>query len=380
MVLINKLTAIADAIRAKTGKEDTLTLDQMPLEIAGIQTGVELNFKVVGGTIQPTSPSENMIWVNTDVEITSWVFSATEPGSSDVMALSIISGSPWYLSAPQSLSTGDVLNFEIPENVSHTYEAINIADLTTGDEYFVRNSDGSACNAWVKGTKVSVVLSNDTNKLNGYGGNAKTAYIHSYGSYGITEGMVWIATGTTNTVEFNALKENGIMVYPMSAKQYVSGAWMDKIVKIYQGGAWAESAIPRTYIFKSGEGALVTTKSRSGRNSSVTLTQDSIAFYCGTGDTGTVIQTQNPISLTSFSKLKARAVCTSATSTSHPAQIGFATALAGDYTVKPDISHVVITADSVEREYSLPIPSGVESVYIGIYGMFNGNVYDLWLE
>ena len=79
MALINKLTAIADAIRAKTGKEDTLTLDQMPLEIAGIQTGVELNFKVVGGTIQPTSPSENTIWVNTSTTITSWVFSATQP-------------------------------------------------------------------------------------------------------------------------------------------------------------------------------------------------------------------------------------------------------------------------------------------------------------
>lgn len=277
MVLINKLTAIADAIRAKTGKEDTLTLDQMPLEIAGIQTGVELNFKVVGGTIQPTSPSENMIWVNTDVEISEWMFSATEP--------------------------------EAP-----------------------------------------------------------------------IEGMVWITTDTKSTTSFNALKKNGIQLYPVSAKQYVNGAWVDKTIKSNQGDEWVEAAIPRVYIFKSGEGALVTTKSRSGRNSSVTLTQDSIAFYCGTGDTGTVIQTQNPISLTSFSKLKARAVCTSATSTSHPAQIGFATALAGDYTVKPDISHVVITADSVEREYSLPIPSGVESVYIGIYGMFNGNVYDLWLE
>lgn len=275
LVQSESLTAIADAIRSQTGETGNLTLDGMVNEINNNISG--LNFKVVGGTTEPANPSENMIWVNTNVEITGWEFSANEP--------------------------------ETP-----------------------------------------------------------------------IEDMVWIATGTTSTVEFNALKKNGIMVYPMSAKQYVSGAWMDKIVKIYQGGAWVESAIPRTYIFKSGEGALVTTKSRSGRNSSVTLTQDSIAFYCGTGDTGTVIQTQNPISLTSFSKLKARAVCTSATSTSHPAQIGFATALAGDYTVKPDISHVVITADSIEREYSLLIPSGVESAYIGIYGMFNGNVYDLWLE
>jgi hypothetical protein len=28
----------------------------------------------------------------------------------------------------------------------------------------------------------------------------------------------------------------------------------------------------------------------------------------------------------------------------------------------------------------LPIPSGVESAYIGVYGMFTGDVYDIWLE
>lgn len=39
MALIDKLTAIADTIRAKTGKTDGLTLDQMPTEIEGIQSG-----------------------------------------------------------------------------------------------------------------------------------------------------------------------------------------------------------------------------------------------------------------------------------------------------------------------------------------------------
>lgn len=39
MALTDKLTAIADAIRGKTGKADGLTLDQMPTEIANIQTG-----------------------------------------------------------------------------------------------------------------------------------------------------------------------------------------------------------------------------------------------------------------------------------------------------------------------------------------------------
>lgn len=92
--------------------------------------GASLNFKVVGGTSAPSSPKENTIWVNTDAEITSWVFSATEP--------------------------------EAP-----------------------------------------------------------------------TAGMVWITTGKTSTAPFNALKKNNITVYPISAKQYVGGAWVDKTAKIY---------------------------------------------------------------------------------------------------------------------------------------------------
>lgn len=38
MALTDKLTAVADAIRAKTGKAEEMTLDQMPIEINNIQT------------------------------------------------------------------------------------------------------------------------------------------------------------------------------------------------------------------------------------------------------------------------------------------------------------------------------------------------------
>ena len=43
--------------------------------------GAPLNFKVVGGTTEPANPKENTIWVNTDAEITGWVFSAEQPKS-----------------------------------------------------------------------------------------------------------------------------------------------------------------------------------------------------------------------------------------------------------------------------------------------------------
>lgn len=40
---------------------------------------VGLNFKVVGGTSQPASAAENTIWLNTDTDITGWVFSPSQP-------------------------------------------------------------------------------------------------------------------------------------------------------------------------------------------------------------------------------------------------------------------------------------------------------------
>ena len=113
--------------------------------------GGGLNFKVVGVSAQPGNPKENTIWVNTDTEITSWAFSATEPESP-------------------------------------------------------------------------------------------------------VEGMVWIVTGTSSTVEFNALKKNGIQVYPVSCKQYVSGAWADRFAYVYQNGAWSQfsEVITALYIIKDG--------------------------------------------------------------------------------------------------------------------------------
>ena len=55
-----------------------------------------------------------------------------------------------------------------------------------------------------------------------------------------TEGMVWISTGTSSPVAFNALKKNGMQIYPISAKQYVSGAWVEVTAMSYQNGAWVD--------------------------------------------------------------------------------------------------------------------------------------------
>ena len=84
MALINKLNAIGDAIREKTGKEDLLTLDQMPDEIRGIGGGgsLNLNFEVIQCNTNedlPTTAKENTIAVITEIPMAQWAFDNINP-------------------------------------------------------------------------------------------------------------------------------------------------------------------------------------------------------------------------------------------------------------------------------------------------------------
>lgn len=113
---------------------------------------IEMNYSVVGGTEQPTKPTKNMIWVNTDQNITNWVFSKSEPKS-------------------------------------------------------------------------------------------------------LEEGMIWFTTGNNSAVSFFTLTMDGKEfdeVYPISAKQYASGAWVDVIAKSYQGEEWVEWVEWIMYLYNKG--------------------------------------------------------------------------------------------------------------------------------
>jgi hypothetical protein len=125
------------------------------------------------------------------------------------------------------------------------------------------------------------------------------------------EGMVWIKTGTSSTVEFNALKKNGIQVYPISVSQYVGGTWVSKTAKTYQNG---ELTGWERYLYKSGDefdsftggwigedrtfrtanGGAVPTITRNPTSLSAT-----VAAY-----RGGVVRVQNAIDLTGYSKLE----------------------------------------------------------------------------
>lgn len=108
-----------------------------------------LNFKVVGGTEQPENPKENTVWVNTDTEISGWVFSPEEPAEP-------------------------------------------------------------------------------------------------------SGGLVWIGLGMASRAPFNALKKNGLFVYPLFCKQYVSGAWETKTAYVYKSGTWEQVMPAKEYLIQDG--------------------------------------------------------------------------------------------------------------------------------
>lgn len=97
------LISVADAIRAKGGTTEALAFPAgMVAAVEAISAGAGLNFEVVGGTVQPTNPKENTIWVNTSMEITNWEIGDDEPATFEP-------GKVWIKTGANSLLAFNVL-------------------------------------------------------------------------------------------------------------------------------------------------------------------------------------------------------------------------------------------------------------------------------
>ena len=129
------------------------------------------------------------------------------------------------------------------------------------------------------------------------------------------EGMVWIQVDQRiSTVGFNVLKKNGIQVYPFQAKQYVSGAWVEKTAQSYQNGGWADWWNGELF-YNGNQYAHVTggwveagyTMLNGDQSGHGTLTFGTTIYCKNNGAYGGAscksFRTANKIDLTSFSKL-----------------------------------------------------------------------------
>lgn len=189
-----------------------------------------------------------------------------------------------------------------------------------------------------------------------------TSYIFSATEpEGYAEGMVWISTSTSSTIEFNALKKNGIQVYPVSAKQYISGAWVDKAAKTYQNGAWVDWWDGTLYDtgneFSYVTGGWEIKQSKSGYQlNSNTQKYDSYFRLYTSKDTSASFMTKNKVDVSRFTVLNVQATGT------------FRFGL----TITPTLPHdnyvsSTVTDGSTGCSLTLPTDGGEYYVWLGNY-------------
>lgn len=247
--------------------------------------GAGLNFKVVGGTTQPSSPKENTIWVNTDTPITSWDFSSEAPPirSNNKNLIThpyyhtghTYEGVTFTVNADGTITTNGTATGNANIRLNYTSYDKKLIHLKKGtytlsgcpaggsdDTYFFEAViNGTAdyfrdygngvtftldkdidirCAIWIYTTVSNLVFRPQLEK-----GSVATDFVR-----GDATGQVWTATGSGSTTPFNALRKNALMVYPIKVYQYINGAWVAKAAKTYQGGEWCEWAL---FIYKDGK-------------------------------------------------------------------------------------------------------------------------------
>lgn len=135
----------------------------------GISSGGGLDLKVIGGTTQPSNPTENTIWVNTDTPITSYAFSTTEPENP-------VEGFVWFNIGTESYTPIDVDK----ENTIMLYP--------------------TGCSQYINGAWIGKEFKTYSN------GEWETGFwTHAYNKGDICEGLTggWETVGMGNNANFN---------------------------------------------------------------------------------------------------------------------------------------------------------------------------------
>lgn len=121
----------------------------------------------------------------------------------------------------------------------------------------------------------------------------------------LTTGGVWIKTSTNGNVEFNALKKNGICIYPQSCMQWDGTKYVSKDVKVYKNGEWLALKIwflqgGEQYTDATGGWAVIDTP--SGAHQTATIDSNGITFST-TEHTYREIATVLPVDFTNINTL-----------------------------------------------------------------------------
>lgn len=193
----------------------------------------------------------------------------------------------------------------------------------------------------------------------------------------LTEGMVWIFTGESSPVAFSVTKKNPVMLYPISAKQYVAGVLVDKEAKSYQGGAWVDWWNGELYDIGNEYIAVTGGYDTVGKKYNTTLPGGSNPLTIKHTDTGMEITQdkdsssgmwyiKNKINLTTFSKLSMYGII-HCDNSANPwrSKIAIYPSLDNDYIEGHAVATVTGYADHTNRTYTIDVTGLDGAYYIG---------------
>lgn len=201
-------------------------------------------------------------------------------------------------------------------------------------------------------------------------------------------GRVWIKTGISSSVYFNSLKKNCINVYPLAAKQYVSGAWVDVTAKSYQNGKWC-GWYPYGYLFSSNNGlapghTLVLKKGSDG--SEVIANETNILFRASTVESPGIIGIgfAERIDFSDFNTLNCRFQLDQSGANNAGSPYGAHLGVKGT-SLSDNLSltnwEVFTVADDTLGDKILSVDiSALSSGYVMLCGIMSGILYDFWME
>lgn len=214
-----------------------------------------------------------------------------------------------------------------------------------------------------------------------------------------SSGLVWLKTGTSSSVSFNALKKNTLQVYPTACQQYVNGAWKNKEAYIFRNGSWVQWSSEAIYYLQSGQLQYAATKRDNGFGNKKDAVQedDAICFDMYTSNTSTSQATHvgytfnSPIDLTNVTKIKATAKVQADASASN--SYGAARLCVGG-SADDCIKGTNIRKDEKQRNGTYELEIDVSDItgervvaFVGVLcktisGGLGGKVwfYDVWLE
>lgn len=382
--------------------------------------GASLNFEIVGGTTQPTNPTENMIWINTDTEITSYIFSATKPykrsenknfivypyysttgttngitytdlGNGRFTASGTATANAYFRASYDSVDKGAFLLH------AGTYTLSGCPAGGSAETYMLQLMRQIADGTWENltfdyGDSTTFTLATDTacrlsfrvmegvtvSDLTGYfqleEGSTATSFISGVAE----EGIVWFETGTNSPADFNAFVNNGMMVYPNHVEQYVNGAWSPKDGHFYDGEKWIQFAFTVLWLYINGDRNLEVTGDYHRNDTNKTVQPDGqtaegikyINFYCRSDENGLYkaaqFYTGKMIDVTAFKYLVEKSI--------HGRNGDKVQLVSSDMQVAAEVKQT-LTSSSMQT-LVLDISQFTGSYYIGFYNFNNG--YDNW--